>query len=104
MLYNNGVDGKDMWTKLTETLSKKKNKRHHMKLMKFYAGDRFGLWIDLRTMPDQNLNDGCTRLVNAQDTVQLEMPRSASCSGNFMYHIYEVAGLTNEHRTFRSMH
>ena len=27
-------------------------------MTKFYAGDRFGLWIDLRTMPDQKLLGG----------------------------------------------
>jgi len=53
-----------------------------MTLQKFYAGNRFGLLIDLRSMADQTMHGSCARLVNTTDGVQLEIERKTSGSGD----------------------
>ena len=43
----------------------------------FYAGDRFGLFIYLRSMRDSNLHENGLRLVNTKEGVQLAMNGNA---------------------------
>ena len=47
----------------------------------FYAGNRFALFIDLRSMIDKDLHGSGLRLVNKKE-VQLAINRKASGSGN----------------------
>ena len=47
-----------------------------MTLNKFYAKDKFGLLIDLRSMASQEMHGSGTRLVNSTDGVQLEIRRT----------------------------
>ena len=54
MLYNNAIEGKDMWEEARNLFVKEKNKTEHMDVTKFYTGDRFGLVIDMRAMADQD--------------------------------------------------
>ena len=82
MLYNNGIEGKDIWGEVDRFFSKTKNKTPHMNLTKFYTGDKFGLLIDLRSMADHAMHGSGTRLLNTKDGVQLELERNASGSGN----------------------
>ena len=53
----------------------------------FYTGDRFALFIDLRSMRD-NLQGGELRLVNTKEGVQLAINKKASGSGNVKCHIF----------------
>ena len=53
----------------------------------FYAGDRFGLFIDLSSMRDDNLHGNGLRLVNTKG-VQLAINREASGSGNVKCDIF----------------
>jgi len=52
MLYNNGIEGKDMWEEARNLFVKEKNKTEHMNMTKFYTEDNFGLVIDMRSMAD----------------------------------------------------
>ncbi|KAL9962155.1 hypothetical protein ACROYT_G031234 [Oculina patagonica] len=91
MLYNNGIEGMDIWEEVKRFFMKEKNKTQHMTLQKFYTEDKFGLLIDLRSMADHSMHGSGTRLVNTKDGVQLELERKASGSGNLNCHIYVIS-------------
>ena len=91
MLYNNGIEGKDIWAESSRFFVKTKNKTQHMNLKKFYTDDKFGLLIDLRSMADQALHGSGTRLVKTQDGVQLELERDASGSGKVNCHVFVIS-------------
>ncbi|KAL9968165.1 hypothetical protein ACROYT_G026505 [Oculina patagonica] len=91
MLYNNGIEGMDIWGEVKRFYMKEKNKTQHMTLQKFYTEDKFGLLIDLRSMADHSMHGSGTRLVNTKDGVQLELERKASGSGNLNCHIYVIS-------------
>ena len=91
MIYNNGIEGKDMWEEASRFFVKEKNKTENMNLTKFYTGDKFGLLIDMRSMADQTLHGSGTRLVNSTDGVQLEIERKAAGSGKVNCHVFVIA-------------
>jgi len=91
MIYNNGVEGKDMWEEAQRFFVKEKNKTEHMNATKFYTGDNFGLLIDTRSMADQEMHGSGKRLVNRTDGVQLEIERKAEGSGNVNCHVFVIA-------------
>ena len=62
-----------------------------MSLSKYLTGDKFGLLIDLRSMPDLTMHGNGTRLVNSSDGVQLAIERTALDSGNVNCHIYTIS-------------
>ena len=90
-LYNNGLEGIDVWEEVKRFFLKAKNKTQHMNATKFYTEDKFGLMIDLRSMADHSMHGSGTRLVNSKDGVQLELERNASGSGNVNCHIYVIS-------------
>ena len=57
----------------------------------FYAGDRFGLWIDLRTFPDPEIHGGGFALDNISDGVKLEMRRKAGGTGKVTCYVFIVS-------------
>ena len=57
----------------------------------FYAGDLFGLWIDLRTFPDEEIHGGGFTLDSTSDGVKLEIRRKAGGTGKVTCYIYIVA-------------
>ena len=57
----------------------------------FYAGDMFGLWIDLRTFPDPEIHGGGFALDSTSDGVKLEIRRKAGGSGKVTCYIYIVS-------------
>ena len=92
-IYNEGISGADMWNELTRYFNPHTHTRGHtalmpaqgrpnMNLAKYLTGNKFGLFIDLRSMADTTLHGNGQRLVNTQDGVQLEIERTASGSGN----------------------
>ena len=87
MLYNNGIDGKDMWEEARNLFVKEKNKTEHMDMTKFYTGDKFGLVIDVRSMADQNMHGSGTRIVN----FQLEIERKTEGSDDVKCHVFVIA-------------
>ena len=90
-LYNNGLEGIDVWEEVKRFFLKAENKTQHMNATKFYTEDKFGLMIDLRSMADHSMHGSGTRLVNTKDGVQLELERNASGSGYVRCHIYVIS-------------
>ena len=101
-VYNEGISGTDMWNELTRyfnpnTHTHKRGKtpsrggRPNMTLAKYLTANKFGLWIDLRSMADTTLHGNGQRLVNTQDGVQLEIERTASGSGTTNCHIFTLS-------------
>jgi len=91
MLYNNGIEGKDMWEEARNLFVKEKNKTEHMDMTKFYTGDKFGLVIDMRTMADQSMHGSGTCIVNSTDGVQLEIERKTEGSGDMKCHVFVIS-------------
>ena len=89
-LYNNGLEGIDVWEEVKRFFLKAKNKTQHMNATKFYTEDKFGLMIDLRSMADDSMHGSGTRLVNTKDGVHLELERNASGSDNVNCHSYVI--------------
>ena len=93
-VYNEGISGSDMWNELTRYFNPRGHTpnggRPNMNLTK-YLHNKFGLWIDLRSMADTTLHGNGQRLVNTQDGVQLEIERTASGSGNTHCHIFTIS-------------
>ena len=98
-VYNEGISGSDMWNELTRyfnphtrtRVGAPKSGRPNMTLTKYLTGNKFGLWIDLRSMADTTLHGNGQRLVNTQDGVQLEIERTASGSGNTNCHMFTIS-------------
>ena len=81
MLYNNGIESRDIWSEVSRFFMKEKYKPQHMTLKKFYTGNKFGLLIDLRSMASQEMYSSGTRLVNTTDGAQLEIGETAKVQG-----------------------
>ena len=88
---NEGLNGSDMWQELTRHFKPFTNGRPNMTLAKYLTSNKFGLWIDLRSMADTTMHGNGQRLVNSQDGVQLEIDRKASGSGTTNCHIFTVS-------------
>ena len=57
----------------------------------FYTGDMFGLWIDLRTFPDEVIHGSGFSLDSTSDGVKLEIRRKAGGSGKITCYMYVVS-------------
>ena len=91
-VYNEGLSGSDMWQELTRHFNPSpKSGRPNMTLAKYLTDNKFGLWIDLRSMADTTMHGNGQRLVDTQNGVQLEIDRKASGSGNTHCHIFTVS-------------
>ena len=90
MVYNNGIESEDAWRQTSRFFMKQKQKPQHMTLQKYYAEDKFGLLIDLRSMASQEMHGSGTRLVNSTDGVQLEINR-ATGKGPFNCHVFVIS-------------
>ena len=90
-VYNDGISGKDMWKELTRHFKPSTNGRPNMTLTKYLTSNKFGLWIDLRSMADTTMHGNGQRLVNTQDGVQLEIERTASGSGILNCYIFTIS-------------
>ena len=90
-VYNEGISGSDMWEELTRHFKPSTNGRPNMTLVKYLTDNKFGLWIDLRSMADTTMHGNGQRLVNTQDGVQLEIKRKTSGSGNLYCHIFTIS-------------
>ena len=91
MIYNSGIESRDIWSEVSRFFMKEKGEAQFMNLQKFYTDDKFGLLIDLRSMPRQEMHGSGTRLVNSTDGVQLEIERDANGSGTVNCHVFVIA-------------
>ena len=96
MLHNNGIEGEDMWaeaSRFSNNPSGARGQNPHMALKKFYTDNKFGLLIDLRSMPDHAMHGSSMRLVNGTDGVQLELMRNTGSDfGNVSCHVLIISG------------
>ena len=90
-VYNEGISGKDMWNEITRHFKPHRGGSPNMTLAKYLTANKFGLWIDLRSMADTTMHGNGQRLVNTQDGVQLEIQRKASGSGTTNCYIFTVS-------------
>ena len=90
-VYNDGLSGSDMWQEITRHFKPSTNGRPNMTLAKYLTNNKFGLWIDLRSMADTTMHGSAQRLVNTQNGVQLAIDRTASGSGFTYCHIFTVS-------------
>ena len=91
MLYNEGIEKWDIWEEVSRFFIKEKEKPQYMDIDKFYTDNKFGLLIDLRSMPSQKMHGSGTRLVNSSDGVYLKIERTASGSGDVNCHVYIIS-------------
>ena len=91
-IYNNGIDGSDMWSEISRFFgTKNKEGGANMNLTKYLADNKFGLLIDLGSMEDKRLHGNGVRLADSRDCVHLEIERSASGSGEVKCHVYTIS-------------
>ena len=91
MLYNNGIETRDIWREVSRFFMKEEHKPQHMTLQKFYAENKFGLLIDLRSMESQKMHGSGTRIVNSTDGIQLEIERDGKGSGKVNCHVFIIS-------------
>ena len=105
MLYNNGIESRDIWSEASRFFMKEKHKPQHMNLQKFYAKNKFGLLIDLRSMESPKMHGNGTRIVNFTDGVQLEIERDPKVSGTVNCHVFNISDalFKIENRQFESL-
>lgn len=87
-VYSQGLERRDMWEELYRRFGKERGEQSSMSSTEFYAGDKFGLFLDLRSMDDNKLHGSGIRMVNTKYGVQLEIQRVTSGSGTVKCHIY----------------
>ena len=91
-VYTEGISSRDMWNELTRYFNPHAHTgRPNMNLTKYLTGNKFGLFIDLRSMADTTMHGNGQWLFNTQDGVQLEIERKASGSGNTHCHIFTIS-------------
>ena len=59
--------------------------------LNFYVGGTYGLWIDLRTFPDEVIHGGGFTLDSTSDGVKLEIRRKVGGSGKMTCYMYVVS-------------
>ena len=85
-LFSNGMLPSDFW----QSLNNRFNTKDTLKESDFYA-DKFALWIDLRSDPDNYIHGGGLFLKNTQDGVKIEIKRQNGGLGNITCHMFVVA-------------
>ena len=88
-LYSKGMIPSDLWESVKKRF-RTTEKRWSVKEKDFYA-DKFALWVDMRTHPDNGIHGGGLALNNTQDGVKLEIKRKQSGSGTITCHMFVVA-------------
>ena len=86
-LYNEGIQGIDMWNEVSQFFGKKGD----MNLTKYLTDNKFGLFINLRAMADITLHGNGQRLVNTNDSVQLAIARNTTGSGKAKCHVFIIS-------------
>ena len=85
-LFSNGMLPSDFW----QSLNNRFDTKDTLKESDFYA-DKFALWIDLRSHPDNDIHGGGLFLNNTRDGVKIEIKRQTGGSGNITCHMFVVA-------------
>ena len=89
-VYAQGLKTRDAWEEIKRHFHRHGDESN-MDTTKFITEDKFGFFIDLRSMADNDLHGSGLRLVNTKDGVLLEIERSTSGSGSVKCHIFTVS-------------
>ena len=84
-IYSQGIKKRDLWEEVFRRFGKENSS---LNATGFYAGERFALFIDLRSIKENNLHGSGLRLVNTKEGVHLMINRITSGSGNAKCHIF----------------
>ena len=96
-VYNNGIKGHDVWREASRLFSTKSKKQGagiyspNMTLAKYLTGNKFGFFLDLRSMAGTNMHGSGQRLVNSENGVQIALTRTTSGSGTVRCHIFSIS-------------
>jgi len=94
-IYSQGIKPLDMWHEVVRRFGKYDANDHltsDMDATKFYTEDKFALFIDLRSMRDQDMHGSGLMLVKTQDGVLLEINRKTSSVDEIVQcHIFIIA-------------
>ena len=96
-VYNEGITSIDMWREASRFFGTKSEKssgaydRPNMNLAKYLTGNKFGLFIDLRSMADTTLHGNGQHLVNTQGGIKLTIKRNTAGSGTVQCHIFSIS-------------
>ena len=71
-IYSQGMKTRDFWEEIFRRFGKENSS---LDATDFYTGDRFALFIDLRSMKENNLHGSGLRLVNTKEGVHLMIKR-----------------------------
>ena len=83
-LFSKGMEPSDAW----DSIKNRMGKEGWLKEKNFYTATKYGLWIDLRTYPDNEVHGGGLTLNNTRDGVKLEIKRTVGGSGNMTCHMF----------------
>lgn len=99
-LYSKGMIPTDFW----QSIIKRFGLQNSITQKEFYA-DKFGLWIDLRTYPDNEIHGNGLPLNSTTDGVKLCINRKVGGSGNITCYIYVIADalMEIEHSNLKSV-
>ena len=86
-IYSQGMKTRDFWEEIFRRFGKENSS---LVATDVYTGDGFALFIDLRSMKENNLHGSGSRLVNTKG-VQLSIKRNTSGSGNAKCNIFILA-------------
>ena len=90
-VYNDGITGIDMWRDVSRFFGTKSGGGPNMNLTKYLTDNKFGLFIDLRSIADTTMHGNGQRLVYTQDGVQLTIERNKTGSGTAKCFIFSIS-------------
>ena len=90
-VYNEGITGIDMWNEVNRFFGTKSGGRPNMNLTKYLTDNKFGLFIDLRSLADTTMSGNGQRLVNTKDGVHLAIERNTTTSGKAKCYIFTIS-------------
>ena len=80
-----------MWREASRFFMKEKHQPQHMNRTKFYAKDKFGILIDLRSMASHEKHGSGTLLQDYKGGITLAIELDAEGSGTVNCYIYVIA-------------
>ena len=91
-VYSQGMETRYRWEELFRRFEEENSA---INATDFYAGDRFALFIDLRSMRDSAVSGSGLRLVNTKEGVQLVINGKASGSVNVKCDIFILSDVSS---------
>ena len=88
-LYSKEMIATDLYDSMMKRM--KPTGDNYVQPFNFYTGGMYGLWIDLRTFPDEVIHGGGFTLDSTKDGVKLEIRRKAGGSGKITCYMYVVS-------------